>query len=81
MTPYWGKNKWEILLEEAREFSKKQRKLSEQNERIFRDMEKIEKYHGKWFVIRTIKFLRDHPERSYDYEDFVPDWKTRVIKE
>jgi hypothetical protein len=39
------------------------------------------KYNDKYFVHRVIRFLRDHPERAPDYEDFVPDWQTRDIDE
>lgn len=53
----------------------------EKNERTFRDMELMTdpKYNTKYFVHRVILFLRDHPERAPDYEDFVPDWQTREI--
>jgi hypothetical protein len=53
---------------------------SEKNDRQYRDMEIIDSsYHDKWYVHRVIRFLRDHPERAPDYEDFVPDWQTRKL--
>ena len=54
---------------------------SDKNDRQCRDMETMidPKYNDKYFVHRVIRFLRDHPERAPDYEDFVPDWQTRDI--
>jgi hypothetical protein len=53
----------------------------EKNDRIYRDMETMidKKYNDKYFVHRVIRFLRDHPERAPDYEDFAPDWQTRKL--
>ena len=53
------------------------------DERTFRDMEIMidKKYNDKYFVHRLIRFLRDHPERAPDYENFVPDWQTRKLDE
>ena len=52
------------------------------NDRIYQDMIYIDKtYNDKYFVHRVIRFLRDHPERAPDYEDFVPDWQTRKLNE
>ena len=50
------------------------------DDRIYQDMIYIDKkYNDKYFVHRVIRFLRDHPERAPDYEDFVPDWRTRKL--
>jgi hypothetical protein len=56
---------------------------SEKNDRQDRDMQIMAdpKYNTKYFVHRVIRFLRDHPERATDYEDFVPDWQTRKLDE
>jgi hypothetical protein len=53
------------------------------DDRIYQDMETMidVKYNDKYFVHRLIRFLRDHPERAVDYEDFVPDWQTRKLDE
>lgn len=52
------------------------------NDRILYDMELMTdpKYNAKYFVHRVIKFLRAHPERAHEWEDFVPDWETRNIE-
>ena len=54
---------------------------SEKNDRIYHDMTTMidTKYNDKYFVHRVIRFLRDYPERTPDYIDFVPDWETRNI--
>ena len=51
------------------------------DERTLHDMETMidPKYNDKYFVHRVIRFLRDHPERAEDWEDFVPDWQTRML--
>jgi hypothetical protein len=51
------------------------------NDRTFHDMTTMidPKYNDKYFVHRVIRFFRDHPERTPDYEDFVPDWRARNI--
>jgi hypothetical protein len=52
------------------------------DDRIYQDMITMidVKYNDKYFVHRLIRFLRDHSERASDYENFVPDWRTRNIE-
>ena len=54
---------------------------SDKNDRQDRDMQIMTdpKYNTKYFIHRVIMFLRKHPERAKDWEDFVPDWETRNI--